>query len=158
MYFPITSLPSPPPLHPQHQRGSGAAPPTRRGAAVGWRRRRRRRQATSPSSTGRMRRRAPTSAGGGGVPGRDARPSQGAATQPDVLRRRDVMAAGAPDGVVSRADSFRLAGRLVRRRGAAAVRAAPKHGRCERWAVGRRRGVDVGQRAARGGLAARQAR
>ena len=83
-----------------------------------------------------MRRRAPTSAGGGGVPGRDARPSQGAATQPDVLRRRDVMAAGAPDGVVSRADSFRLAGRLVRRRGAAAARAAPKHGRCGRRAAG----------------------
>ena len=70
-------------------------------------------------------------------PRRDARPSQGAATQPDVLRRRDVMAAGAPDGVVSRADSFRLAGRLVRRRGAAAVRAAPKHGRCGRRAAGR---------------------
>ena len=90
MHFPITSPPSPPPLHPQHQRGSGAAPPTRRGAAVGWRRSRRRLQATSPSPTGRMRRRAPTAAGGGGVP----RHGDAATPGPPKARRRSLTSSG----------------------------------------------------------------
>ena len=68
------------------------------------------------------------------------------------------MAAGAPDGVASRVYSFRLAGRLVRRRGASTVQAEPKHGRCGRAAGGRRRGVSVGRQAVRGGGAAIEVR
>ena len=149
MHFPITSPPSPPPLHPQHQRGSGAAPPTRRGAAVGWRRSRRRLQATSPSPTGRMRRRAPTAAGGGGVP----RHGDAATPVPPKARRRSLTSSGVATSWPSVPLMVLRLGRtrFAWRRGAAAVRAAPKHGRCGRRAGGRRRGVGVGRRAARGG-------
>ena len=120
MHFPITSPPSPPPLHPQHQRGSGAAPQTRRGGRLAT-------QATPPASdipfpnrtdavptsNGSRRRQRPLL-----LCCRNAGPSQrrGDAVWRPPPSRRD--GHGCPRWVASQADSFRFAG------------TAPEHGRC----------------------------